>query len=443
MNKKIPLIIISLIVTGAAAYYYFKPTAPAIISEISDIERKNRDALAAQLAQKHSQIATKDIVTTIDLGEIESKLHKAFTSDLTQAEKLLLELFGNNAISRFDKGKIALNLIENLGLNTQQAQMIMDFLDIIKPIEHASKLVNWLHRNMDDVSRKHLFSLIKNTYQINFSPDLPAEIRSQIHGNTELLHTGVKNYIYDTNAPNNARLNALEIYSGISSTAENSQVVNDILTANIKFDLANKAPGSLEYFIATSMTGNKEGIQNLMPSVLKALNENKNNPKLAIDMNDFVGRMSIYLQRDQTKQVSTILQDFTPQNYQEMIDFFEKNPIDTSKFNPDTDVFYASANYQMTLNQLKYGKDNWVKPYIEILKKEENPEKIAGLLMKLGVDNKVYAQLDNITKQEKKEILLKEKANIEATYTKDILSTMNTPITHKYRAINDALYEWK
>jgi hypothetical protein len=307
MNKKISFIILGLIVTGAAAYYYFKPTAPAIISAISDIERKNRDALAAQLAQKHSQIVTKDIVTTIDLGEIESKLHKAFT--------------------------------------------------------------------------------------------------------------------YDTNAPNNARLNALEIYSGISSTAENSQVVNDILTANIKFDLANKAPGSLEYFIATSMTGNKEGIQNLMPGVLKALNENKNNPKLAIDMNDFVGRMAVYLQVSKLQPTSTILENFTPQNYQEMIDFFEKNPIDTSKFNPDTDVFYASANYQMTLNQLKYGKDNWVKPYIEILKKEENTEKVANLIFRLRAEDNEYMQLDNTIKQEKKEILLKEKANLEVTYTKDVLNT--------------------
>jgi hypothetical protein len=48
----------------------------------------------------------------------------------------------------------------------------MDALEMIRPIEHASTLLGYLSADMDSVSKKHMLSLIKNTVQIDFEPNV-------------------------------------------------------------------------------------------------------------------------------------------------------------------------------------------------------------------------------------------------------------------------------
>jgi hypothetical protein len=417
MKKKIIYLISGISILGASSYYFIahsKNEEQAIKAPLNQQEQKK----AEEALKRYEKITLNDML-------MNQKNHSTATAPSAD-DKAILDFFTRTDISRLEKARIIINEIQKIGFNSEKAQLFMDFLGTIKPIEHAREIASWLKIDMPEVSKIHLINLIKEMYRVSVDNSVPADMEALVNANKKYLVDSLHDYIYDNSQSTNLRQFALTQYGYIAETANISKVIQDIITTKIKFSGQSDRSGDLEFFLATSILQD-DTINTLMPNVLQTLEQNKNNPNLTINMYDFVGRLSFYIQEKGSGKA--LIETFNPNLKKIVYDFLKNANMDTTYSNSNY------AYYNMAIAKFEHG-ENWIEPYMQKYLSETNPNKIAGLTWAAS-DDKFWNELKKKDTSSIKFILDNEKKRLETQGAEQAESNM--AIYWDYQAINDAL----
>ncbi len=381
--KKIMFSLIIVVFCSAASYSIYH-----ITHAYNNEKNKNTKMNAVESQKLQQKIDAKfSKIRSEDLLPKKATLQHALKLPHKNDEQLLKFIADDN-ISRIDKINTVISEIEKIGVSSDQSQLFMDILSAIKPIEYAQKITSWLKIEMSEVNKIHLLGLLKNTYSIGLDATLPQSSMHALIENKKYIREKVKDYIYDANASTTSRQFALTQYGYIAPMSEVSFVIQDVLTNTIHFKDKSDRAGDLEFFIATSMLQDN-AINTLMPNVLQTLNANKNNPDLALNMDNFIGKFAFFIQAKTSDK--PLMDTLNPELKKIVFDFLKNNPVDGMHYDKNKESS-DYGEYNKVLFKFEYGTDNWLQPFMENYSKETNANKLAGLTFALS-DQKTYKEL--------------------------------------------------